>query len=395
LLQLCYGPSLAKVSSVRTEGRRRPYSLAALEAAKVGRVSTPASTPPERAVTIYDVAAAARVSASTVSRTFSRPGRVSVRTADHVRAVAERLGYRAEAVYRPVEARKHSVIGLTVADATSPADFDILRGAELAALESGYIVILIDAAESGRREQTAYEKVLPFIDGLIVASSRMSDTVLRGVAKSHPVVVLNRFVAGLPCVVPDNDNGVLQAVRHLLSLGYRQVDYVPGPDGSWSSGRRWVAVREAARTLGFTARRLPPVRPTVEGGYGAARPLIDRSGGAVVCYNDLVAIGLMRGLVALGARVPEDFSLIGLEHSFVSDLVSPALTTVASPMGLLGQTAVNHVLAMLGGSQLRTTEPVLVPVKLIERDSTAAALWAAGRGPDGPHQGRASAVSRL
>jgi LacI family transcriptional regulator len=300
---------------------------------------------------------------------------VSVRTADHVRAVAERLGYRAEPIFRPLQNHtSNSIIGVTVADATNPFYFGILRGAEVAAAKANHTVILIDAAESGRQEQAAYARVLPFLDGLVVTSSRMCDTVLRGFAKSHPVVVLNRFVSGLPCVLPDTDNGMLQAVRHLLALGHRQIGYLPGPEASWSSGRRWLALREAARQLGFPVHRLPSVRPTVEGGQNAARHVAERSATtAVICYNDLAAIGLIRGLKTLGLSVPEDVSLVGFDNIFASELVTPPLTTVASPMGLLGKTAVSHVIAMLGGARPRTNEPVRVPVRLIERSSTGPA----------------------
>lgn len=260
-----------------------------------------------------------------------------------------------------------------MADATNPFYFGILRGAEVAAAKAGYTLVLIDAAESGRREQATCARVLPFLDGLIVTSSRMSDTVLRGFAKSHPVVVLNRFVGGLPCVVPDTDDGIGQAVTHLLDLGHRHIDYVPGPDASWSSGRRWLALREAARTRGFTAHRLAPVRPTVEGGHAVGQVIAERASTAVLCYNDLVAIGLLRGLAEAGVRVPDDVSVVGFDNIFASDIVTPALTTVASPMGVLGKTAFSHVLAMIGGAQPRTNEPVAVPVKLIGRASTGPA----------------------
>jgi len=329
-----------------------------------------ASDIPDRAVTIYEVAAAAGVSPSTVSRTFSRPGRVSVRTADHVRSVAADLGYREDSIFRPIVTTRHRTIGLAVSDITNPFYFGILRGAEAQANKSDYTMVLMDAQESVVRERNNLDRMLPLIDGLIVASSRMSDTVLRSVAKSHPVVVLNRYVGGLPSVTPDTSHGMKQAVAHLLQQGHSAVHYLAGPDASWISGMRWLAVRAAASSMGFTAHRVGPILPTVEGGASAANQIIARRATAVICYNDLTAMGLMRALLHKGYSIPEDISLIGCDNIFASDLVTPALTTIAAPMGVLGDTAVKHIIAMLNGAKPQLAAPITIPVKLIVRSST-------------------------
>jgi len=324
----------------------------------------------ERDVTIYEVAAAAGVSPSTVSRTFSRPGRVSVRTADHVRAVAAELGYREESVFRLTAAARHRTIGVAISDVTNPFYFGILRGAEAQAIRSDYTLLVADAQESGAREQHNLDRLLPLVDGLIVASSRMSDTVLRSVSKSHPVVVLNRYVGGLPSVVPDSGHGMKQAIAHLLQLGHNSVHYLAGPDSSWISGTRWLAVRAAAQSMGFSAHRLGPVLPTVEGGASAVNQIMSHHCQAVICFNDLIAMGLMRSLSRKGLRVPDDLSIIGCDNIFASDLVTPGLTTIAAPMGVLGDTAVKNIVAMLGGAMPRLSAPITVPVKLIIRNST-------------------------
>ncbi len=330
-----------------------------------------ASGPPERAATIYEVAEAAGVSPSTVSRTFSRPGRVSVRTADHVRAVAARLGYRAEGVFRPTAPTGSKIIGVAIADLTNPFYFGILRGAEWAAARAGYTLLLVDAQESDVIERENLARVIPLVSGLVVGSTRTSDTVLRSVSKNTPVVILNRHVGGLACVVPDCHRGMRRAVEHLASLGHQHIHYLAGPDASWINGMRWVALREAAYELGVHEHRLGPTAPTVEGGHHAATQVAQRGAKAVVCYNDVMAMGLMRGLSDLGLRVPEDVSVIGFDNTFASDLVTPRLTTVAAPLTTIGETAVRHVLAMIGGATPRGDAPTVVPVKLIVRGSTA------------------------
>ncbi|MDR2931396.1 MAG: LacI family transcriptional regulator [Propionibacteriaceae bacterium] len=326
----------------------------------------------ERPVTIYEVAAAAKVSPSTVSRTFSRPGRVSVRTADHVRAIATKMGYREESIFRPVLATRHRTIGLAVSDVTNPFYFGILRGAESQATKADYTMVLMDAQESVTHERDNLDRMLPLVDGLIVASSRMSDTVLRSVAKSHPVVVLNRYVGGLPSVIPDTAHGMKQAIAHLLQLGHSSVHYLAGPDASWISGMRWLSAREAAASMGFSIHRLGPVLPTVEGGASAVEQVIARKATAVICYNDLTAMGLIRQLSRRGRSVPETVSIIGCDNIFSSDLITPSLTTIAAPMGVLGDTAVKNIVAMLGGARPLATGPITIPVKLMVRRSTGA-----------------------
>jgi LacI family transcriptional regulator len=324
----------------------------------------------ERPVTIYQVAQAAGVSPSTVSRTFSRPGRVSIRTADHVRAVAAELGYRDELLFRSASPPRHRTIGLAVSDITNPFYFGILRGAEAQAAKADYTVMLIDAQESVTQERTNLDRLLPLVDGVIIASSRMSDTLLRSIAKSHPTVVLNRYVGGLPSVVPDTSHGMKQAIAHLLQLGHSTVHYLAGPDASWISGMRWLSVRAAAASMGFTAHRVGPVLPTVEGGASAANQIIARRSTAVICYNDLVAMGLMRALIHKGYSIPGDISVIGCDNIFASDLLTPPLTTIAGPMGVLGDTAAKHVVAMLGGAKPQLSAPITIPVKLIVRNSS-------------------------
>ena len=164
-------------------------------------------------VTIYDVARVAGVSASTVSRAFSRPGRVSSRTAQRIHEVAAELGYRADPLYRADSAARHHLIGLSLIDITNPVFFGIIRGAGDACAKAGYTLVLGDAQESDRREREFFERAVPLVDGLVIASSRVSDTDLRALARAVPVVVLNRHVRGCPrsppttraeCAVPSS-----------------------------------------------------------------------------------------------------------------------------------------------------------------------------------------------
>ena len=319
--------------------------------------------------TIYDVARAAGVSPSTVSRAFTRPGRVSAATTDKIRRVAEQLGYRGRDT-GPARARADArVLGLWVSDITDPYNARVTRGCLAAANRAGFVVVLHDAHDSDEDERGLLGRSLPLVDGVVVASSRLDDGELRALAETVPVVVLNRRVPGLPCVVPDVAEGVRLAAEHLRNLGHRAVTYVSGPEGAWADGIRWRAIRATAHRLGIGERRVGPFPATVEGGHAAAEVIATRRVGAAICGTDLVALGLMRGLQERGLRVPGDVSIIGFDNIVAAALTTPSLTTVATPVPRLGDAAVRCVVAMV---EHRRPEGISQggPVRLIVREST-------------------------
>ena len=263
------------------------------------------------------------------------------------------------------------MIAVVVSDVTNPVYFQIIRGAEAAAADTGYTIVLADSQESGLIERHSVERAISAVDGVILTSSRMSDSTIRTVAKQRPTVVLNRSFPEVPCVVTDNARGMRRAVEHLAELGHDRLTYLAGPESSWADGMRWRSIREACLELELTVRRLGPYAPTVAGGVAAVADLRRSPSTAVVAYNDLVAIGLMRGLGRLGVRVPDEVSVVGFDNIFGSDFCTPALTTVAAPLRDLGAAGVQLLRALLTGAPPGTGRPTVLPVQLIVRDSTA------------------------
>jgi DNA-binding LacI/PurR family transcriptional regulator len=325
-----------------------------------------------RPVTIYDVAAAAGVSASTVSRTFSRPGRVSARTARHVHEVAERLGYHADPTLTPVR-RATRMIALAVSDITNPTYFGIIRGAEAAASERGYALVVVDTQESGTREHQHVTQLLPNLQGLVLASPRVPDRQLRLLAKQVPLVLVNRAATGVLGVVPDNARGIRRAVEHLADLEHARIAYVAGPENAWTDGIRWRAMREVALELGLAVLRVGPNAPTVSGGFTAAEAVLRTRATAVVAYNDMIAIGLQRGLLDRGVCIPEQVSIVGIDNTMSAGLVTPSLTSLGAAMLRLGEMAVANVIAVGAGGKWNSDRPLTVPMRLVVRDSTGPA----------------------
>ena len=325
-----------------------------------------------RRPTIYDVAHEAGVAASTVSRAYSRPGRVHAETAQKIFQAAERLGYRSGPIdgQQPGDRATHRAIGLVIADVTNPFYGEIIKGAYEAAREAGYQLVLLHTNESPEVERQTIERELEQVDGIVIASSRMSDSALRMMAKQKPVVLLNRIMPEASCVVSDIERGIRRAAEHLGALGHEQILYVAGPEVSWSDGVRWRALREAAAELELEARRIGPNEPTVLAGLSAARRVAELAATAVLAYNDPLAIGIMNGLRKLSVAVPRDVSVVGFDNIIFDEMVEPQLTTIASPLYRMGFTGVRNCIAVWHGTRPSGT-PLVLPVRLVVRQSTA------------------------
>lgn len=323
------------------------------------------------APTIYDVAKLAGVAPSTVSRAFARPGRVSYETAERIREAADDLGYRARTISRNADGRAGSqMIALVVTDISNPAFFDLVRGAEEAAAEAGYTLLLANSQESDRKEREALERVLPLVDGVLLTSSRMSDSAVRMTAKQKPTIIMNRAVSGVVSVVTDNPTGTRRAVEHLAAQGCKDITYVAGPEASWADGMRWRAVREAGVEHHLRIHRIGPATPTVAGGRAAALAWAANRTPGVICYNDLVAMGFVRTVHEMGLHVPEDVAVIGYDNIMSLSFLNPSMSTIAAPMHAVGTTAAKNLVAMIKGALPTSNRPLVLPTKLVVRQSS-------------------------
>lgn len=354
--------------------------------------------------TIYDVARLAGVSPSTVSRAFSQPGRVSFKTAEKVREAAQQVGYGhvLETISdRGPDARSTGVIGMVATDVSNPFFVEIFRGAEHAAAAQGMVMTLINTNESLPRAREAIEKIAPFVDGLLLASSRMESAEIQKIARSLPTVVLSRPVSGIPSVVVDNYDGAVKAVVHLVDQGCRSITYIAGPHNSWSDSTRWRGIVDAATTLGtlFTensgapslkisrtvtvqparmrnlvkpvVRQLPVEQPSFVGGRRAFEVWARDPTDAVVCFNDMVAMGFMQQAQRNGFTIPEDVAVVGFDNTEISVLSSPTLTTVAGPLRSVGRVGTANLIALIKGMKAPLmAKPRELPTRLIVREST-------------------------
>lgn len=321
---------------------------------------------------IYDVARLAGVSPATVSRAFARPGRVHEETLARIHAAAEQLGYRSRTVSQQPDHPLTRQLALLVTDCTNPYFMEIIRGAVTAAGESDFSITLIDTQESISLEETSLERVVPQVDGVILAAARIPDGPIRAAARERPIVLLNRALPEAASISNDIRSGVREAMAHLAALGHRSVAYVAGPESSFADDARRRAVRDSAARHGLHVRFLGPVSPNLNGGEVAARALVGDGVTAALCYNDLVALGLMRELRRMGFEIPRDVSIIGVDNIMSGQLVTPPLTSIAAPYAALGSVAVHTLISLIAGSRDPGRESTLLPMRLIVRGSTTA-----------------------
>lgn len=324
-------------------------------------------------VTIYDVAKAAGVSPSTVSRAYSRPGRVSSDTAAKVFAAAKELGFHAKPVVRNDGYEPTNIIAFAVADIANPVFTQILNGFRQELSNEDYTVIVIDTLESGDYERKAIERVISLVDGVALSSSRMSDSTIAQVAKQRPVVVTHRTVRGMPAIIPDTEGGIGEVLTLLQKLGHRNVTYISGPQKSWSDGIRWRIIHELAEQRGLVARRLSPNTPDADGGFDAVREWMEHPTSGVIAYNDYMAIGFIKALARRGISVPDDVSVVGIDNSIHAVLNSPKVTSLGTSGFEIGRRAARVLLRDMGNRPEPVPAVQKVPMRLFMRETVAKA----------------------
>lgn len=326
------------------------------------------------AVTVRDVAKSVGVSVSTVSRALSAPEMVAPATRARVVQAAQNLGYQPNRAARGLITGRTGNIGLVIPDLENPYFASVTKGVQARARAAGYSVFVADSDEDAASERSLVASLTREVDGLILCSPRDTDEQIAPVAGDTTVVLVNRKVRDLPAITVDNGDGIAQAVRHLRALGHRRIAWAGGPASSWSNDRRVEGLQAIELELtDIEIVNLGNYRPFFSGGVAAADLALASGATAVVSYNDLMAIGLIDRLRNRGVDVPGQISVVGFDNVSVATLVSPMLTTVALPLGLLGRAAVDLLLGLVDESGHASPTSTQLPVELVIRQSTAEA----------------------
>ncbi len=312
----------------------------------------------------------------TVSRVLNDRGEISSETRARVQKAIDELGYRPSAVARSLMTNRTMRLGMMIPDITNPFFPEVVRGVEDTAWEQGYTVTLCNTVEDQDREKAMLRLLEDDrVDGLVLCSARLPDEGLIPLLKRHAAVVLvNRTVPGgvADSVEVDDAHGTMRAMNHLLEKGRRTIGFLMGPATSSSARKRLLGYRSALETRGWEvdADIIRTCFPNEEGGYEIGRSLLqDRPDiNALICYNDLVAIGALKACADLGIRIPENVAVVGCDDIRLASLVTPALTTLRVAKYDLGATAARILLNRVLEKGEEENEVLLKP-ELVLRES--------------------------
>ena len=332
-------------------------------------------------VTITDVARAANVHASTVSRVLNARAELSLlpETRERVIAAATRLGYRPSALARGLRLRRTFTLGMLVPDITNPVFPPIIKGVEGAAHARGYHLILCNTDDSFERE-ASYLRVLREwrVDGILIASSSTADSTISELRREKfPFVLLasaSRASDDL-AVLADNRFGASAAIDHLIELGHRRIGLIAAPQTTMTGQERLLAARATLRRHHLShddALVVVADSFSEASGYTAARRLLldGEPPTAIFGANDLIALGAIRLAREVGLAVPRDLSIVGFNDIPQSELFDPPLTTVQLPKEEMGVLAASLLIDQLEGRHIERRRVVL-ETQLVVRGSSA------------------------
>lgn len=329
------------------------------------------------AITIKDVAKAARVSVATVSRALNDSGKVTDETRRHVAAIAEKLGYVPHEAARSLSSRRTRCIGAVLPDLHGEFFSELIRGIDRAARSHGLHVLLSSSHGDAGELAAALLAMRGRVDGLLVMSSYADNAVLdRNVPAALPTVLVNSGQGGerYSALLIDNFGGASAMVRHLVGRGHHRIAMVSGPEDNFDARERLAGYTAALHELkpGAKAQVLRGDF-SEESGYKAGRRLVSMSDrpDAIFAANDMMAIGCIFALTEAGLRVPDDIAVAGFDDIPIARYVSPALTTVRVRIAELGELALERlVLAISERGQDRHSVQT-VRTELVVRSSCA------------------------
>jgi DNA-binding LacI/PurR family transcriptional regulator len=316
------------------------------------------------------VAQCADVSQSTVSLVFSGKGkgRVSEATAQRVRECARELGYRPNAAAQALRLGSSRAVALLVPDMTNPFFARALRGAQRAAAEAGYIVILVDTQNDRHWESQSFEALRAGpVDGYLLFEVSAPEAL----GPDENVVLMETEAPGRPSVRFDGEAGAAAAFEHFVELGHTHIGHLAAAFRALTFVDREKARHRVLSEAGLDPAAQPRVTTpiTIEDARINGLELLDQGPTAVFCDDDVIAAGLYLAARERAVRIPEDLSVVGFDDMDFARVLSPPLTTVALDAGLLGEKAFELLEERMSGK--RAPKRVVLPAELLVRGSTA------------------------
>lgn len=328
-----------------------------------------------RPVSLKTLAAHLDLSPATVSFVLNdAPNRsIPEATRERVRAAAREFGYQPSMVARLLQGKRSHAIGVLLPELGEGYHAQVLAGAADVFMREGYF--FFTAHHRHRKDLVEeYPALLNQrgVDGILAIDTHLEK------ALPNPTVTVagHKTLAGVTNIVLDHDLAARLALEHLVHYGHRRIVFMRGASVSSDSNSRWRSLVHVARSLGLPMPESHTIRlekdiNTPELGYPGMAGLLrqHRDFTAVVCFNDISAIGSVRALHDAGLRVPEDVSVIGFDDIQTASFYVPSLTTIRQPLAQMGAAAASLLLSKLRGERIDSV--VKIKPELMVRESTA------------------------
>lgn len=331
-------------------------------------------------VTIKDIAKRVGVSHTTVSRALRGSALISDGTCERIRRAAAEMGYQPSAAARSLKTNRSQVLGVIVSSMDDPFFSEILQGIEERAQENGY-GLFIAASQHNLARETAIVKTMRRhrVDGVIICSTSFSAAQARQLCEyGFPTVVVNNQSADdfRYSIYHDDVDGCRQTTQHLIDLGHRRIAYLGNALSGRTTQDRLTGFRQALETAGLALPegyvfQVAGGRP--EHGLTAVEHFLSlpQRPSAIVCFNDLVATGVLAGLRNAGLAVPSDLSVTGFDNISFSAFTCPPLTTFDQPKRYIGAEAARLLLNLLETNPDGGENVTMLQGRLLVRQSTA------------------------
>ena len=331
---------------------------------------------------IREIARRAKVSTATVSRTINRVPTVDPQLARRVWKIVDELGYYPNTQARALVSGRSRILGLIVSEITNPFFPEIVQSFEDISVQHNYEILLTSTVHDPKRMELAVRRMIERrVDGVAILTFGMEDSLIADLRfRKVPLVFVDVGppLPGVGNIRVHYQHGIRQAVQHLAALRHVRIAFVSGPSHLRSALARKAAFEESMQEIGLdVAPELMVVGDhTMEGGMQALVELarLRNRPTAIVCSNDMSAIGVMRQAYDYGITVPQDLSVVGFDDIRLAQFMSPPLTTVQMSQTELAKLAFRALMNEVGREfpAPKGSEYVLT-TSLILRKSTALA----------------------
>ena len=329
-------------------------------------------------MSLRDIAKHAGVSVGTASNVLNRPGLVAPETVKRVQQVMEELGYIPNGYVKQMSVGHSRTLGLVVPNVFNPFFAEVARGVEDAAAKKNYAVFICNTDESPDREERFMGVLVEqLVKGVLITPTSMKPAHIKTLRERGISVGLLSAPgkSSSECSVTVNDVfGAEIAIEHLVELGHQHIAWICGPDSipQVIDRTKGVAIAAKHHKIQVDTVRSPSMK--FDGGVQAAEEILamnPRPTG-IFCANDLLALGVMRTLLAAGVKIPEDISLIGYDDIEFALTAPVPLSSIIQPAYQLGYTATQLLLSECDSIETHAHQDVRFQPELIARASTAA-----------------------